>query len=464
MLSTGRDRAVRRLRWRSGAGYVSRWFGTAFPFAVLPSGHRLKILFTADIHIGRRSSRLPVSTDDGSRHSCAAAWGRIVDCAIAEKVDLVVASGDLVDEANRFLEAIGPLERGLQRLRASSIETVVVSGNHDHDVLPAIADQVGEDGIRLLGRRGVWERYTFERAGERVHLDGWSFPRGRMYEGPLAGYAPAVDDRAPILTLLHGDVENPGSPYAPVFVSEMRRFPAARFLLGHVHGTRKLDEPGGASFLYAGSPQAMDPGETGAHGVWILESGVTGFSARHIALSTVRYEGIEVSVAGMGRAEEAEGRVYAALRERLDTIVGASSVLESVRFRTRITGTTRFQRAIEERLTEHLPTLEVTVGTLAGTVESVRFAMRPERDLESLAKGVGAPAVLARLLLSSGTPPSSLRDELRARMNEIHGSSLFLAISGDESEFNAFAASVDEELTHAASVLLEELLDQKVTR
>lgn len=423
----------------------------------------MRILFTADIHIGRRSSRLPGGVD-GARHSCAAAWARVVDCAIAESVDLLVASGDLVDEANRFLEAIGPLERGLQRLREAGIEAVVVSGNHDHEVLPAIADQLGADGVRLLGRRGKWERYTVERAGERIHLDGWSFPRGRVEENPLVAYAPAVEDRAPVLALLHADMDVPGSPFAPVGTADLRRFPDVRFLLGHVHGTRGMDEPGGARFLYAGSPQAMDPGETGAHGAWILETGPSGVDARHVPLSTVRYEAAEVSVAGVARPEDAQGRVYEALRERVAGIAGESNALEMVRFRPRIVGATRFQRAIEERLGEYLPALEVPVGTLTGTVESLSFAMTPERNLEALAAGIGAPAVLARLLLAPDALPAPLRDDLRARINEIHGSSHFLEVGGGEGEFAEFAVSAEDALARASSALLEELLSQRAPR
>jgi hypothetical protein len=405
-----------------------------------------------------------------------------VDHAIAEQVDLVLASGDLVDEANRFLEAIGPLERGLQRLREVGIETVAVSGNHDHEVLPAIADQIGEGGLRLLGRRGRWERYTFEnRSGERVHLDGWSFPRGRVEESPLASYAPLFPDNAPVLALLHADVDSPGSSFAPVASVEMRRFPGVLFLLGHIHRTRGINEPGGARFLYAGSPQAMDPGETGAHGAWILEFGAAGNSVRHLPLSTVRYETIEVDIGGVSRPEDAQGRLHGALREHLEEIAGQSGPLELVRYRPRITGATRFPRLIEEKLAGSDETLEVPSGRLTGTVEVLHFAMKPERDLEALAAGVGAPAVLARLLLSPDNLPPALRDELRRKVNEIHSSTVFVEVSGVEvsggeakggeadeadpagsDDSASRTTAMDAELMRAAAVLLEELLGQKV--
>src|SRR5690606_31256677 len=76
----------------------------------------VKILCTGDVHIGRSSTRFR-GDPDARALSCAGAWSLIVDRAIAERVDLVAVSGDLVDRANRYFEAYGPLERGLERLK-----------------------------------------------------------------------------------------------------------------------------------------------------------------------------------------------------------------------------------------------------------------------------------------------------------------------------------------------------------
>ena len=75
----------------------------------------MKILCTGDIHIGRRSSRVPTHLD-GPAFSCGSAWLRVVERAIAEEADLVCVTGDLIDRANRYLEAIGTLEAGIRKL------------------------------------------------------------------------------------------------------------------------------------------------------------------------------------------------------------------------------------------------------------------------------------------------------------------------------------------------------------
>src|SRR5690606_34254660 len=175
----GRNRRAGRRAHRLSAGCVTLG-AVRGPRAVVSSlafgsPSTMKLLCTGDLHLGRRSSRLP-SHLDGRTHSCAGCWDQVVALALEESVDVVALSGDLVDRDNRFYEAVGPLESGLRRLADAGIEIVAVAGNHDHDVLPRLVDALGPEAFRLLGRGGVWERATVRRGGRVLHIDGWSFP------------------------------------------------------------------------------------------------------------------------------------------------------------------------------------------------------------------------------------------------------------------------------------------------
>jgi len=130
-----------------------------------------RVLCTGDIHIGRRASKVK------NTYRSAEVWSSIVELAIAEQVDLLAISGDVVDAASKSYEALGPLESGLRRLNEARIETVAVSGNHDFDVLAKLSSVTGTERFRLLGRGGAWERHTYSGAdGSLLHVDGWSFP------------------------------------------------------------------------------------------------------------------------------------------------------------------------------------------------------------------------------------------------------------------------------------------------
>lgn len=379
----------------------------------------MKILCTGDLHIGRRSSRLP-SHLDGRAHSAAAGWERIVDLALAEGVDIVVLSGDLVDRENRFYEAVGPLESGLRRLAGAGITTVAVAGNHDFDVLPRLADTFDPASFRLLGRGGVWERATIRRGESVLHLDGWSFPAQYVRESPVAAYGLPVPDDGSVLGLLHADLEQPASSYAPVAFPELRARAVDFWLLGHIHTPYLHQGDGLAPVLYPGSPQALDPGESGAHGVWLLEFAAgRSFDARLVPLSTVRYDEVVVDLTDASDLGEVDARVIDGVRAHAASIEGGAA-LRCVSCRLRVVGRTPVHRGLAAHLEGLATDLELQAGGATAVVERVEVATRPAYDLAELARGRDPVALLAGLLGSfeAGSPraahPEALAGEAEA--------------------------------------------------
>ncbi len=362
----------------------------------------MKILCSGDLHLGRRSSRLPDGVD-ARAHSATAAWGALVELAIDERVDLVALSGDVVDRENRYFEAFGPLERGVRRLAAAGIHVVAVAGNHDFDVLPTLAPSLGKS-FRLLGAGGCWEGLTIPRDGKAaLHVLGWSFPAEHVHASPLAGGFPALPgDGVPVLGLLHADLDQPGSPYAPVGSGELRAAAVSCWLLGHVHVPRLHEQPGAAPLLYPGSPQALDPGETGTHGAWLLELAQDRApAARYLPLSTVRYDAVEVDVTGVAEWDELDRRVAEGVRAHVQSVAEAGcGPLRHLSARVRVTGRTPLHRGVEERLRERLPELDPEHGAVRAHVERVEVATRPAVELDELARGADAPGVLARFVLA----------------------------------------------------------------
>lgn len=423
----------------------------------------MRILATGDVHIGRRSSRLRPGAD-ARAISTAACWGRIVELALAEHVDVVALSGDVVDQANRYYEAIGPLEAGIRRLAGAGIVTVAVAGNHDHDVLPWLADTLDPDAFRLLGRGGEWERTTIRKGSAVLHVDGWSFTGPYVTESPLLSYDLPPAGGGFVLGLLHADLEQPRSSYAPVTLAELRARPAGFWLLGHVHAPREEDAPGQATVLYPGSPQAMDPGEPGVHGVWILEVGPGGaVHRRRVPLSTVRYETVEVDLTGVASHPEANDRIVDAVRAARDAAAREAGPLAYLSCRLRVTGRTPLHRDLGAAL-EHLRSeLELTSGRVMAWVDSVEVETRPAVDLEDLARGRDAVGVVAGLLLAleRGRLEGELADVLaqaRERAAAVRRARPYLAAFDDvDVDDRAVAAA----LADRAALLLDHLLAQK---
>ncbi len=359
----------------------------------------MKVLCSGDLHIGRRPARLPDHADVRP-HSCAAIWGRIVERAIAERVDVVVLSGDVVDKANRYFEAVGPLERGLRRLADEGITTVAVAGNHDYDVLPELACTFPPHAFRLLGVGGRWERVRIEReGGDTLLVDGWSFPRERVRESPLAAYQSAPERETPVLGLLHADLSTGGSDYAPVTLGELQAVPVDCWILGHVHAPALHERAGAPPVLYPGSPQPMDPGEPGLHGVWLLELRPGGpVRPRCIPLATVRYETLSIELGDVRDAGELRPYVVERIRSAAADYVRESESLCYLSLRVRLVGPTALHGRVEAELARLADDLALEVGRAEVLVERVDDETQAPRDLRGLARGSDAVAVLARLI------------------------------------------------------------------
>ncbi len=382
----------------------------------------MRLLLAGDIHIGRSSTRLPDQVDRAALRA-ESAWDRIVETAIAERCDVLLLSGDVTDGENRFWEAIGPLERGIRQLANAGIRTVAVSGNHDHGVLGRLADTFDPADFLLLGRGGSWQRETiFDSDGgpgarPLLHIDGWSFPREEVRDDPMASYAlPRVDD-APMLGLVHGDLDDRTSPYAPLRETELRSTAHAGWLLGHIHKPRFIESDGGGPWiLYPGSPQALDPGEPGVHGAWIVEveAGRLGVP-RPLPLSTVRYEAIEFDVSAIEYADEIDSSLVADLRDRTESFGRESGPsLEHVVLRLAITGATMHREAVVRSIDGLLSSSPIALAGQTLVIERADDRTMARLHLVDVARSTSALGIAARILVALDHPTTVDADARKA--------------------------------------------------
>lgn len=426
----------------------------------------MKILCTGDVHVGRRSSLRPAH-HDGRQHSCAAAWEAIVSFAIQHRVDLVAMSGDIIDRDNRYFEAYGPLEQGLRQLAAAGITTYAVAGNHDFDVLPRLVVSVGGEHFRLLGQGGTWERASLVQRGQLVlHVDGWSFPEQYVESSPLTSYPVRPDDGVPVLAILHADLNQARSRYCPVTLDDLRRFDVAVWLLGHIHKPERIAQAGSSMVLYPGSPQAMDPGETGVHGPWIidLESG-RDIRSRQIRLSSIQYHTVTIDLTGIDEAAQIQQRVADESRKTLREVVEAGDPgrLTLVCLRLILTGRTRFHRHLPTLLQDSQYDLELSLNGITASIEKIIFQTRPAIDLARLAIGNDPVGELARVILAleGEQVPAEYQElvsEAVSRLRAVHQSGYYIAIGEDPApDYPAACARLAAE----GLSLLDELLAQK---
>ncbi|MFN3597137.1 MAG: exonuclease SbcCD subunit D [Rubricoccaceae bacterium] len=361
-----------------------------------------RLLVSGDLHLGRYPSRVPPGLPElGGEAACRA----LVEAALAHRADALVLTGDVADAANKHFEAFGVLERALRRLDAAGVETLMVAGNHDHDVLAALADALASPRVRLLGRGQRWEAHTLYRDGRPLaRVCGWSFAAQHVRDNPLDGF-PDLPDDLPAVALLHADLDAPGSPYAPVALGALWNTPVCAWLLGHIHAPR-LERQGARLALYPGSPLPLDPGETGPHGPWLVTLDRAGRAeAEPLALAPLRYATADVDVDGADAPEELRARVLAAVRAFADAARAEQPALRHLVLRLRLTGRTAAFGHLDHLEAELADGDALSRDGLAVYPDGVLRQAAPALDLEALADGSGPLATLAALALrlESGT-------------------------------------------------------------
>jgi len=400
----------------------------------------VKILATGDLHIGRRSSRIPEGFNSPEGISCASMWAKLVDRAIEKEVDLVLLSGDIVDQDNCFHEAIGPLEEGLIKLHSHGIQTCATAGNHDAAVFPRLARLVETGSFHLLGKNGTWESIEISRDGKPLaQIHGWSFPSRHYKTSPLREYNLEPHPDLPTIGLLHADLDNPTSNYAPVSLDELQEKQVAIWVLGHQHIPHHEERAGRPHVLYPGSPQAMHPRESGPHGPWILQlDGRDRVSATQLPLSSVRYDTCRVSAEGCGDGEEVFDALVQAAQDFNDTLQTLQDPPRLALLRFIIEG----RSELSQQLLSLPEFAKAGSRPLCGRdtdiyAEKLLDATQPAFDLAQLAGQKDPVGAVAGLLLDleAETPApetEALIKECIARTQAVHGSISYSDIRSDQ--------------------------------
>ena len=240
----------------------------------------VKFLCVADVHIGRSSSEFENKPDT----SALDAWHRIVETAINLEVAAVLIAGDLFDDDISELRNRDQVLETLETLSKKNIDVIAVAGNHDHAALPNLAAQAKqreEMRFKLLASEH-WESTQVR----DVRIIGRSF--GDRAEVNLFDNWNVNPSDDVTIAIMHADI-NANSPYNPTPILQLNNRGVNAWVLGHVHATKQWSDP---LAVYPGSPQALDAGETGVHGCYLLEVDGGNCNFTNIPISSVRYESI----------------------------------------------------------------------------------------------------------------------------------------------------------------------------
>ena len=289
---------------------------------------------TGDLHMGRGSSKFR-ELESQTSIDC---WQAIVKEAVERSVDIILLSGDMVDRRNCYFESYMPLQTGINNLAENGIMTIAVAGNHDFNVLPKLTQRIDREYFRLLGIGGVWEEFEFHCGSETLALTGWSFPHSHVEKSPLDSFPVTSGSCDYHIAMVHGDLNVTGSNYAPLSLKKMEEFGQHHWLLGHVHKPELRNIKNDRWVLYPGSPQALDPGETLHHGVWVWDTECQD-EPKPVPMSSVCYQPLDIDVSACEDVDEMLDHVMSQIKTKTELLKTESHRrLRAVNYRLEIIG------------------------------------------------------------------------------------------------------------------------------
>ena len=212
----------------------------------------LRVLHTADIHLDSDGYG-NAAEQDAHRERDRRVFRRIVDCALSERVDLLLIAGDLFDHNRVPYETVEFARRELDRLNKP---VVIIPGNHDCLRTNAIYDRhdfsTGADHIRVISRL---QGQTIEFPELDTVVWGRAMEEHEPGFSPLAGI-PSRADRRWNIAMGHGffyDERQRPDRSSPIFAEEIRDAAWDYFALGHHHSRIDVTQ-GRVAAHYAGAP------------------------------------------------------------------------------------------------------------------------------------------------------------------------------------------------------------------
>lgn len=281
-----------------------------------------RFLHCADLHLDsplrglEADSEAPVEKIRGATRE---AFRKLVDHALEQNLDFVVAAGDLYDGDWQDWRTGHFLMGQIARLTRENIWFIAIRGNHDAESVITRRLDFSDDKAHLFSAR---RPETFRLSTLPVSIHGQSFASRAVTENLARAY-PAPDPDRFNIGLLHSAIDGREGhdTYAPCSIDQLRDHGYDYWALGHVHAREVLSRD--PWIVFPGNLQGRNINETGSKGatvVTVVDGKV--IDASSVAFDTVRWARVPVELTAETDEEAALAQVRAALNVELGLAEG----------------------------------------------------------------------------------------------------------------------------------------------
>ena len=387
----------------------------------------MRFIHASDLHIDsplRGLDRYDGAPVERLRSATRSALERLVDKALAERVDFLLLAGDIYDRDWQDFHT-GLFFRGqMVRLERAGIRCFIVQGNHD-------AQGVISRQLTLPSNVTVFS----SRAAQTVKLDdlyvaihGRSFAEREVNEDLVPSYPPPVSGYFNI-GLLHTSLTGRAGhdTYAPTDLPTLVAKGYDYWALGHVHAREVLNER--PRIVFCGNLQGRHAKETGAKGCELVTVEAGRIEAEFIALDVVRWSQLSVPLDGVDRLESLNEAFARALEP---VLAGTTDRLHAVR--VTLTGSTelhRLEAAQPGTLAAAMHAAAQDIGTAEIWIEQVRLDLSTPLDRAQAAQRQDAVGELVRLVDTIAGDDQELMRRAQVELGDLLGTMPAEVTAGD---------------------------------
>ncbi len=269
----------------------------------------LKILHTADIHLGAKFSGLG-NKGASQREQLRATFKNVIATAVNERVNIVLIAGDLFDANQQPQRNIDLVVEQFDLLKQNNIPVCLIPGTHDSLDSSSIYRKVDFEGkcsnLKIFADENISYK---EYPGLDLTVYGKPNLSNRSYISPLKGLKPSISSKFHI-AMAHGSFYIPGKAEEDdhVFRLEEVKTSGMDYLaLGHWHGIYNCSKEPPA--WYSGPPEWIpDQRERGAVLlVSLSDAGEVKVEPKMVGLRD--YDEVEIEVSGIQDIAKLKARI-----------------------------------------------------------------------------------------------------------------------------------------------------------
>lgn len=231
---------------------------------------KIKCIHTGDLHLGMEFKNASFNKQQANirRLELWETFEKIVNRAEEERCNLLLIAGDLFEDD---LCSIGDIKRINEKFKELTNTKVIISaGNHDNISEKSLYKLINwHENVHIFDTTGI-SKIEFEDINTVVW--GYSWSKKEEKEEIIKNLK--VDEKNKInILMIHADVINKNTEYLPIDKDLLYNAGFDYIALGHIHKPQFIKE----NISYCGSPEPLDFGETGEHGIveGVISSGKT---------------------------------------------------------------------------------------------------------------------------------------------------------------------------------------------